>query len=453
MADLNARVREWTDRLRSRAALRAEDVVELENHLREEIERLGKAGLTEEEVFLVAEHRVGSPETLAREYAKVHEGTPWRGLPFDALTDGDRRSLRRELGVVVLLALAAVGLSEIPRIFGARLLSGDGKNVFLENLALFFMPVVAVYYAIRSRPRAGLAAVVAALFALGALTINLYPWTPPPQGQTLMLAFLHLPVMLWLVVGLAFAGSRWRECQARMDFLRTTGEAVIYGTLILCGGVVLSAFTMVIFSALGLDIQQPYTEHVALGGAVAAPVVAVFLVNAKKSIVENIAPVLSRIFSPLVLLTLAAFLVALGVLGRSPLTDRDTLLAFNVMLILVLALVIYNLSARRSAERRELADWLNLALVACAVAIDGIALVSIVGRILSFGWSPNRVALFGENIVLLVDLGGLAWLTFRFVVGRGRFQAIERWQTGYLPVLFGWSALVVAALPPLFAFA
>ena len=255
------------------------------------------------------------------------------------------------------------------------------------------------------------------------------------------------------MVGLVHTAARWRDSDARMDFLRATGEAVIYGTLILCGGAVLTAFTIAIFAAVGLDIRMPYLETVGIGGLMAAPVVAAFLVNAKKSIVESIAPVLSRIFTPLFLATMAGFLAALAILRRSPLAYRDTLLAFNVMLVLVLALVIYNLTARRAAERREAWDWLNFALVACAVAVDGIALASIAGRILSYGWSANRAALLGLNLVLLVDLGGIAVLTLRFLLGHGRFAAIERWQADYLPVLFAWCSLVVVVFPPLFAFA
>jgi hypothetical protein len=451
MFDLEKSVRTWTDGLRSRGAFRAEDIVELESHLREEIDGLVKAGLSGEEALLVAERRVGRPEALAAEYAKVH-GEPWRGMAFDTLTDGDRGRLRRELILVAGLALAAALLAQVPRLFGADLYLNGMSVPWMKNLGLFFMPLVAVYYAVRSRPKPLQLVVVAALFAAAGLVINLYPWTAPDR-QTLVLASLHLPVLLWLVVGLACTAGRWRDDGARMDFLRATGEAFIYGTLILCGGAVLSGFTILIFSAVGLNIERPWFETVGIGGLVAAPVVAVFLVNAKKSIVENIAPVLSRIFTPLFLASMTAFLAVLLVQRRSPVDDRDTLFAINAMLILVLALVIYNLTARRAADRREWTDWLNLALIVCSSAVDAVALASIISRTLSFGWSPNRAALLGLNVVLLADLAGLAVGTVRFLAGRGTFAGIERWQTRYLPVLFGWCAVVVAVFPPLFSFA
>jgi hypothetical protein len=461
MFDLEARVHGWTDALRSRGAFRDEDVVELESHLRDEIEALAKTGLSTEEAFLVAEHRVGRPEALAAEYAKVH-GEPWRGMAFDTLTDADRGHARRDLVLAAALALAAALLAQVPRLFGAELFSHEPPVAWLKNVSLFFMPLAAAFYAVHARAKPGrraspgLLAAAAGLFAAGGLLVNLYPWPAPDSAtlpQTLLLAALHLPVMLWLVVGLVYAADRWREDGARFDFLRTTGETFIYGTLILCGGAVLTLFTGLIFAALGIEIMEPYLRTVGIGGVVAAPVVAIFLVSAKKSIVENIAPVLSRIFTPLFLATMLTFLAVMAILRKSPFDERNTLLAVNVMLILVLALVIYNLTARRSTERRTVMDWLNLALIACAAAVDAVALVSIAGRILSFGWSANRAALLGLNLVLLADLAGLAVTTVRFLAGRGAFVAIERWQARYLPVLFAWSAVVVAAFPPLFAFA
>ena len=54
--------------------------------------------------------------------------------------------------------------------------------------------------------------------------------------------------------------------------------------------------------------------------------------------------------------------------------------------------------------------------------------------------------------MLLVNLAGTAWLSTRFLTGRGTFHRLERWQTTYLPVFALWAAAVVVILPPLFAF-
>jgi hypothetical protein len=62
------------------------------------------------------------------------------------------------------------------------------------------------------------------------------------------------------------------------------------------------------------------------------------------------------------------------------------------------------------------------------------------------------VAALGENLILLVNLAGTAWLYTQFLRGRRPFAALERWQTAYLPVYSVWAAIVVIGFPPLFRY-
>ena len=237
-----------------------------------------------------------------------------------------------------------------------------------------------------------------------------------------------------------------------MDFLRFTGEAFIYSVLIGCGGVVVVAFTVAIFSAIGIDAQRFATEYIAVVGGCAIPVVAVFLVEAKRSIVENLAPVLARIFSPLVFLVVLAFLVAMPLTGKGPLEGREFLIAFDLMLALVLGLVAYVISAHREADKPSASDYVSVALIAVTLIADGVALAVMISRLSSFGVSPNRLAALGENIALLVNLAGLAALSLRFILRKGSFGALVRWQTAYLPVYAIWAAFVALGFPPIFGF-
>ena len=91
----------------------------------------------------------------------------------------------------------------------------------------------------------------------------------------------------------------------------------------------------------------------------------------------------------------------------------------------------------------------KLGLVVTALVVD---LVAIAARISEFGFSPNKVAALGENLILLVNLAWSAWLYARFLQGRGSFTVLERWQTTYLPVYAVWAGLVVAVFPPLFGY-
>jgi hypothetical protein len=75
--DLNAACADWHRRMASTAAFRAEDAEELEGHLRDSVAALAARGLSIEEAFWVAQHRLGPSRPLVAEYAKVHPGTVW----------------------------------------------------------------------------------------------------------------------------------------------------------------------------------------------------------------------------------------------------------------------------------------------------------------------------------------------------------------------------------------
>ena len=60
--------------------------------------------------------------------------------------------------------------------------------------------------------------------------------------------------------------------------------------------------------------------------------------------------------------------------------------------------------------------------------VDALALAAIAARISEFGFTPNRVAALGENLILLVNLTWSAWLYARFLRHRGSFAVLEQWQ-------------------------
>ena len=128
------------------------------------------------------------------------------------------------------------------------------------------------------------------------------------------------------------------------------------------------------------------------------------------------------------------------------------LIGFDLLLVLVLGLLLYAVSARDPQARPGAFDALQLVLVVSALVVDVVALAAIAARISEFGFSPNKVAALGENLVLLVNLSWSAWLYARFLRARGSFAALERWQTAYLPVYAVWAGLVVIVFPPLFGY-
>ena len=132
-------------------------------------------------------------------------------------------------------------------------------------------------------------------------------------------------------------------------------------------------------------------------------------------------------------------------------TDYDVDVAddADLMLVLVLGLLVYAISARDPYAAPALFDRLQLLMIAAALAIDVLMLAAMVGRIAEFGASPNKVAALGLNLILLVNLAWSARLLVRSLRGRP-IAALERWQTTYLPVFAAWATIVAVVFPPLF---
>jgi hypothetical protein len=169
-------------------------------------------------------------------------------------------------------------------------------------------------------------------------------------------------------------------------------------------------------------------------------------------VIENMAPVLTRLFTPLFAAVLVTFLGTLLWTGRGVDIERNALIAFDLLLVVVLGLLLYSVSARDPRSPPGAFDVVQVVLVVSALLADAVALWAIAARITEFGFSPNRVAALGENVILLVNLAWSAVLYIRFLRGRGSFTGLERWQTSYLPVYAVWAAVVVIVFPPVFGY-
>lgn len=447
---LEAQIQQWRTYLGRRPGIHPADVDELEDHLRDQIETLVDAGLAPDEAFLVAVRRMGAQDAIASEFAREHSERLWKQLIVAPdVTHADGAAARREMGVVLALALAAGTAARLPELFGGARM-GSESGFFIRNLSLFVLPLLTGYFVWKRRIPAATWRWLALAFAAAAVIANLYPFSP--ESHTGILLGLHLPIALWLVVGVAYAGGRWQDGAARMNFVRFSGELFIYYVLIALGGGVLIAFTLGMFASIGMDAEWVVEDWLLPFGALGAVIVGSWLVEAKQSVVENMAPVLTRLFTPLFTAVLVLFLATMAWSGRGIAIDRDILIAFDLLLVLVLGLLLYSVSARDPYAPRGAFDYLLVALVASALVANGVALAAIAARITELGSTPNRVAALGLNVILLANLAWSAVLYVRFLGGRGSFARVERWQTDYLPVYAVWAAIVVVVFPPLFRY-
>lgn len=453
MGVLEEQIDQWRTYLRRRQAIHAVDVAELEDHLREQISMLTDSGLDDDEAFLVAVKRIGDLDSLSREFAREHSERLWKQLVLP--TDSAARDPGSHTDGIVAFgfAIAAAIAIKLPGLFGIPLdLDAEGGGVFYAlNMSLFVLPFLAAYFVWkRGDTPPWKLGMLGGGFIAAAIFANAYPIADP--SSTLGLSALHIPIALWLLVGMAYAGTRWSEVGGRMDFIRFSGELFIYYVLIALGGGLLTGFTAMVFYAIGIEIEYFIQTWLIPCGAMGAVIVGAWLVEAKQSVVENMAPVLTRLFTPLFTLMLLAFLGALVFTGNGIDLEREVLIGFDLMLVVVLALLLYSVSARDPHTPPSAFDWVQVTLVVCALLADAVALWAISARISEFGVSPNRVAALGMNLILLVNLAWSAVLYTQFLRGQGSFAALERWQTSYLPVYAGWAAIVVVVFPPLFGF-
>ena len=447
---LEEQIDQWRSYLRRRQAIHSVDVAELEDHLREQVVALVGAGLDIDEAFLVAVKRLGALDALSREFAREHSERLWKQLmvsPSDAARPD--AAARTDAIVAFGLAVAAALTVKLPALFG-RPMDDPYAGFYVRNASLFVLPLLTGYFVWKRHVRGRAPGWLAAAFVAAAIFANVYPFTS--EGSTEVLTVIHLPIALWLVVGIAYAGGRWGQIAGRMDFIRFSGELFIYFVLIALGGGVLTGMLAMLFASIGVNPESFIQQWLVPCGAAGAVLVASWLVEAKQSVIENMAPVLTRLFTPLFAALLLTFLGTLLVTGRGIDIERNMLAAFDLLLVVVLALLLYSVSARDAVAPAGAFDVMQVLLLVSALLADAVALWAIAARIGEFGFSPNRVAVLGVNVILLVNLAWSAVLYIRFLRGRGSFASLERWQTDYLPVYAVWAAIVVVVFPPLFGF-
>ena len=446
---LEEQIAQWRSTVRRRSALQAGEVATLEGQLRAQIADLSRAGLATEEAFLVAVIRMSNVDTGSREFARERSDHVWKQLVVAPADSVERRAAARKDAIVAFgFAVLAGVVIKLPELFGISITDDADKSFYLRNASLLVLSCLIGYFVWKRRLAMRTVGWLAGAFA-GAVVFANLPAFGSARGFEPLTA-LHLPIALWLGVGIAYAGGRWNQVSGRMDFIRFSGELFIYFVLIALGGGVLCAFMALTFTSIGIDPGPFFQSWLLPCGAAGAVVIASWLVEAKQGVMESLAPTLTRLFTPLFAAMLVAFLVTLLWSGRGVAIEREMLIGFDLLLVVVLGLLVYAISARDPQAPPGVFDGVQVVLVVGALLADAVALWAMGARISEFGFSPNRVAALGENVILLVNVAWSAVLYIRFLVGRGSFQKLERWQTAYVPVYAVWAAIVVIAFPPVF---
>lgn len=363
-----------------------------------------------------------------------------------ATASGGNTGNWRGIALTVTLSLVAGTLVKIPELFRGI----DDDWFYSRYVAIIIaMSLMAYFWGQRGCP----ARVVASTLGIALVSVVYLGLLPDRSGSdTILLASLHMPFFFWSLLGVSFLAGQWRDYAGRMDYIRYNGELVIYTTIILIGGMVLTGITLALFELIDADdFLRWYIRNVVVYGAVASPIVATWLVVQVLGNRLKIAPLLARVFTPLFLITVIAYLVVMLLSQKSPYTDRDFLITFNGLLLLVLALSILSTSERELGRAGGFVDSLNIALVAVTLLIDVVALSAILFRLTSYGLTPNRIAVLGANLLAFGHLAGILYYYVQLIRRGGGSAPLEAWIVRYLPAYTVWSGVVAFGFPLVFA--
>jgi hypothetical protein len=352
---------------------------------------------------------------------------------------------RSDLLFVVAASLIAGLIARLP-----VSLNIDHEFFYTRNIGFIMFPFLTVYFAWKNKLSTGPVIFLVCATLSASIFINLFP--DIKKSDTLVLSCIHLLLFLWSILGFAFVGRRKNNEHKRLHFLKFNGDLVVMAGLLLIAGGLLTGMTIGLFELIGFHIESFYFKNVAIIGLSAIPIVATFLTQTNPQLVGKVTPVIARLFSPLVLVMLVIYLVAIVYSGKDPYNDRDFLLMFNALLIGVLAIIFFSIAETSKSTIHYTQSWILFLLSMITILVNCVALSAIVFRISEWGFTPNRAAVLGGNVLILVNLILVAVQLFKVISKKGEISIVGNAIAWYLPIYFIWTIVVTFIFPVLFAF-
>jgi len=354
-------------------------------------------------------------------------------------------SSNEEIIFIVIASFLAGLIAKIPDIFPL-----EKEFFYMRNIGFVIFPLLSTYFAWKNKLSAGKIILIAVAFLVGLIFINLLP--DVNTSDTMVLSCIHLVLFLWSILGFSFVGTINNRDERRLGFLKYNGDLLVMTALIVISGGILSAITINLFRLIGLNIEQYYFDYVGIFGLAAAPIVGTYLVQTNPQLVGKISPLIARIFSPLVLVMLIVYLAATIFSGKDPYNDREFLLLFNALLIGVLALIFFSVAESSRSEKRKWEIQILLFLSIATIIVNGIALSAILFRINEWGFTPNRTAILGSNILILINLVFVTIHITKVLSNKSEISIVGKAITGFLPVYSLWAIVVTFLFPFIFGF-
>lgn len=350
-----------------------------------------------------------------------------------------------ELIFVITASLIAGFIAKIPEFTAIK-----ADFFYPRNMAFIVFPLLTAYFSWRQNIQPKKLLIISIAILVSILYINFLPKNP--KSDTLILAYIHLPLFLWAVLGFTFVGDDLKNYHKRLAFLRYNGDLVVMTTIIVIAGILLTLVTYGLFKLIDVNIEEFYLQYIVIMGLAASPIVGTYLVQTNPQLVNKVSPVIAKMFTPLVLLTLVIYLSAVIGTGKDPYNDRYFLLVFNLLLIGVMAIILFSIAETSRNLESRIGTWLLLGLAIVTVIINCIALSAILFRISEWGITPNRLSILGGNILILTNLLFVTYRLFKTIKDSTEKDNIEKSIATFLPIYSIWTVIVTFIFPIIFNF-
>jgi hypothetical protein len=371
----------------------------------------------------------------------------WKArLNFDFQSDSKIKVRKTDVLFLIVTCLITGFLVKLPQIFDIKL---NDYFYYEKNVGLVILLGLSAYSfltKIKINTKHLIISIVA--FGLSATYINLLP--SDRDSHSINLAYIHLPLLLWCLYGLIFIDFDTKDKTKRIDFIKYNGDIAILSAIILIAGGILTGVTLGLFSAIDLNIERFYFDYIVILGLVSSPIVATYIVRNFPTVTNKIAPIIASIFSPLVLITLIIYLVSIVITGKDPYNDREFLIVFNLMLLGVMAIIVFSVSETSVNKRQRFNELTLLLLTIVTLIVDLVALSAILYRLGEFGFTPNRTAVLGSNLLIFGNLVLIMIDLYKVGFKGKEIKSVELTIARYLPIYTIWTIFVTFGLPLIF---
>lgn len=360
-------------------------------------------------------------------------------------TDEINWGSKSELTFIIIVSVIAGIFSELSNIF-----SIDPDFFYPRNIPLIVFSSLICYFAWKKRLDLKRIVIMSVIILFSALFINLLPRNS--ESDTLLLSSIHLPLFLWIVLSFVYVSDNPNDLTKRLDFLKYNGDLIVMTAIILLASILFSAITFLLFSLIGFQLKEFYAEYIAVLGITISPLLGTYLIQTNPHLVNKVSSVIAKIFTPLVLVTLIFYLIAMILSGKNPYSNREFLLAFNILLVGVMAIIFFSIAESSKHFESKFHTIMLFTLSIVTIIVNGIALSAILFRISEWGITPNRLAVLGSNILILTNLVIVAYKFSKTLKDKTDIESVINGIVSYLPVYGIWTILITFIFPLIFGF-